>query len=160
SASHPALLPIWAPWDFSPVEYLATTLTVFWFARGLVRTPEAVRPPLWRRIAFGLGVALLYFVLQTRFEYWSQHMFFLNRIQHVAMHHLGPFLIALGCPGQRCGAACLNGHGSSATRPRFVPCSASSNGPGLPPSCSSACFISGLSRRCISAPCSIPGFTR
>ena len=99
SASHPALLPIWAPWDFSPVEYLATTLTVFWFARGLVRTPEAVRPPLWRRIAFGLGVALLYFVLQTRFEYWSQHMFFLNRIQHVAMHHLGPFLIALGCAG-------------------------------------------------------------
>ncbi len=38
-------------------------------------------------------------MLQTRFEYWSQHMFFLNRIQHVVMHHLGPFLIGLGCAG-------------------------------------------------------------
>jgi len=26
-------------------------------------------------------------------------MFFLNRIQHVAMHHLGPFLVALGAAG-------------------------------------------------------------
>jgi putative membrane protein len=26
-------------------------------------------------------------------------MFFLNRIQHVAMHHIGPFLIALGAAG-------------------------------------------------------------
>jgi hypothetical protein len=31
-------------------------------------------------------------VLQTRFEYWAQHMFFLNRIQHVVMHHFGQSL--------------------------------------------------------------------
>jgi putative membrane protein len=99
SADHPALLPAWAPWDFSPSEYLATVLILFWFVRGLTLTPAGERPPAWRRALFVVGLTLIYVVLQTRFEYWSQHMFFLNRIQHVTMHHLGPFLIALGCAG-------------------------------------------------------------
>jgi putative membrane protein len=99
SHSHPALMPAWAPWEFSPTEYLATALVLFWFWRGLGLMPAAERPALWRCAAFLLGIAVVYAVLQTRFEYWSQHMFFLNRIQHVAMHHIGPFLIALGCAG-------------------------------------------------------------
>jgi putative membrane protein len=100
SASHPGLLPLWAPWDFSPPEYLATVLILFWFWRGLGRLPAAERPAVWRRVAFLAGIAALWFVLQTRFDYWAQHMFFLHRIQHVVMHHLGPFLIALGCAGE------------------------------------------------------------
>lgn len=99
SKSHPALVPFWAPWDFSPPVYLATTLVPFWFFRGLSLAPAIERPAIWRCAAFLLGIAATYAVLQTRFEYWSQHMFFLNRIQHVVMHHLGPFLIALGCAG-------------------------------------------------------------
>jgi len=99
SREHPALMPVWGPWDFSPSGYLATALGLFWFGRGLAALPAAERPPVWRRAAFLIGLALIYAVLQTRFEYWSQHMFFLNRVQHVVMHHLGPFLIALGCPG-------------------------------------------------------------
>jgi putative membrane protein len=99
STTHPALLPFWAPWDFSPPVYLATTLVPFWFFRGLRLAPAMERPAIWRCVAFLLGVTATYAVLQTRFEYWSQHMFFLNRIQHVVMHHLGPFLIALGCAG-------------------------------------------------------------
>jgi putative membrane protein len=98
SGSHPALMPVWAPWDFSPLEYLATALVMLWFCRGLALAP-AEQPALWRRAVFLLGLGVIYAVLQTRFEYWSQHMFFLNRIQHVAMHHLGPFLVALGAAG-------------------------------------------------------------
>ena len=30
----------------------------------------------------------------------AQHEFFLNRVQHIFMHHLGPFLIALAWPGE------------------------------------------------------------
>jgi putative membrane protein len=100
SQDHPSRLPVWAPWDFSAPEYLATALALFWFGRGLGRTPPAARPPVWRRVAFLLGVALVYVVLQTRFDYWAQHMFFLNSIQHVVMHHIGPFLIALGAAGE------------------------------------------------------------
>ncbi|MBU6427654.1 MAG: cytochrome c oxidase assembly protein, partial [Cyanobacteria bacterium REEB65] len=36
---------------------------------------------------------------QTRFEYYSLHMFFLDRVQHLVMHHQGPFLMALGGAG-------------------------------------------------------------
>jgi putative membrane protein len=96
SADHPASLPAWMPWDFSPPEYLATALTLFWTWRGLALTPPAERPPVWRRLFFLLGLLATYAVLQTRFEYWAQHMFFLNRIQHVVMHHFGPFLMAIG----------------------------------------------------------------
>lgn len=99
STRHPSLMPVWAPWDFSPSEYLAIALTLFWFWRGVALSPPAARPPIWRTVFFLLGVLVLYVVLQTRFEYWSQHMFFLNRVQHVAMHHLGPFLIAIGWTG-------------------------------------------------------------
>jgi putative membrane protein len=99
SATHPATLPVWAPWDFSWVAFLAGVLSLGWFARGMARGAPAERPGIWRQSCFLLGLAVLYAVLQTRFLYLSQHMFFLNRIQHLAMHHLGPFLIALGRPG-------------------------------------------------------------
>ena len=53
-----------------------------------------------RRIAFFAGLAAIYVVLETRFEYLAEHQFFFNRIQHVTMHHLGPFLLALAWPGE------------------------------------------------------------
>jgi putative membrane protein len=93
-------MPAWMPWDFSPPEYLATALALLWFLRGVALTPVAARAAVWRRVCFLLGVTIIYAVLQTHFEYWSQHMFFLNRIQHVVMHHLGPFFIALGGAGE------------------------------------------------------------
>ncbi len=99
SQMHPALMPAWAPWDFSWVEYLAAALTLWWFARGLARTAPEDRLAQWRCGFFLAGIAVLWIVLETRFEYMAQHMFFLNRIQHVVMHHLGPFLIALGGAG-------------------------------------------------------------
>jgi putative membrane protein len=97
---HPSWMPVWAPWDFSWPEYLAFALTILWFLRGLAATPEDSRPSIMRRISFFSGVALLYMMLQTHFDYMAQHMFFLNRIQHVVMHHIGPFLIALGFAGE------------------------------------------------------------
>jgi putative membrane protein len=97
--TYPSQLPTWAPWDFSWTEFLATALSLLWFFRGLTRLPLKARPPIWRRVSFLFGVSAIYVVLQTRVDYLALHMFFLNRIQHVVMHHLGPFLIALGCGG-------------------------------------------------------------
>ncbi len=99
SSTYPSRMPVWAPWDFSPTAYLVAALTLEWFWRGLALSPAEIHPPVWRRVAFLCGIAVIYAVLQTRFEYWSQHMFFLNRAQHVVMHHIGPFLIALGGAG-------------------------------------------------------------
>jgi putative membrane protein len=97
---HPSSAPVWAPWDFSWPEYLAFSLTLLWFFRGLARMPLQERPSMGRRIAFLSGLALLYTMIQTHFDYMAQHMFFLNRIQHVVMHHIGPFLIALSFVGE------------------------------------------------------------
>lgn len=99
SATRPSLLPAWAPWDFSSVEYLATALSLFWFGRGIAMLPNQDRPSFWRRVAFIGGVLAMYAVLQTHFDYMAQHMFFLNRVQHVVMHHIGPFLVAIGGGG-------------------------------------------------------------
>src|SRR6185312_14327888 len=74
-------------------------VAVYWYGCWLARTPAAERPALWRTIFYYAGIALIWIVLQTRYEYMAQHMFFLNRAQHVTMHHLGPFLIALSWPG-------------------------------------------------------------
>lgn len=98
-ATLPSELPFWAPFDFSWVEFLAAALSVWWYLRGVARTAPAERPRPWRRGVFLTGVAVIYAVVQTHFDYLAQHEFFLNRVQHIFMHHLGPYLIALSWPG-------------------------------------------------------------
>jgi putative membrane protein len=98
-ANDPAALPMWAPWDFAPLQFLSVWLALWWFARGAMASAPAERPPVWRTVCFTLGLLITYAVLQTRFEYLAEHMFFLNRVQHIVMHHLGPMLIVLGWPG-------------------------------------------------------------
>ena len=99
AAEHSSLLPVFAPWDFSFVEFLSGWLALFWYWRGLSRTPPAERPGRARRLAFFAGLIVTYAVLETRYEYLAEHQFFFNRIQHVVMHHVGPFLFALAWPG-------------------------------------------------------------
>lgn len=92
----PADLPFWMPWEFSWPVYLAATLSLLWFVRGIARGERVAR---WRIAAFVLGVALDYAVLQTHLDYYAQHMFFVHRAAHFVLHHLGAFLIALGAAG-------------------------------------------------------------
>ena len=76
----PADLPFWMPWEFSWPVFLATTLTLAWFFRGLsapARRPSARRCGAMRR--FVLGVLADYAVLQTHVDYLAQHMFFVHR---------------------------------------------------------------------------------
>lgn len=49
-------------------------------------------------IGFLVGLGAMYFVMQTRYDYYSQHMFYIHRLQHLVLHHMGPFLIALAAP--------------------------------------------------------------
>ena len=95
----PADLPVWLPWEFSWPIYLATALTLAWFFRGLKIVPRAQHPPLWRSICFVAGVLSFWVVLQTRIDYYAQHMFFVHRAAHFVLHHFGAFFIALGMSG-------------------------------------------------------------
>jgi putative membrane protein len=56
-------------------------------------------PRWWRTLSFILGVTLIYAVLQTRVDYYSQHMFWVHRLQHLILHHVGPMLVVLAVPG-------------------------------------------------------------
>ena len=97
SARFPAHLPVFLPWEFHWPEFLALTLVLAWFARGLKRIAEP--PPLWRQVCFVAGVISFYVVLQTRVDYYAQHMFFVHRWAHFVLHHAGAFAIALGMSG-------------------------------------------------------------
>jgi len=96
---YPADLPVWMPWEFSWPDYLACTLTLAWFFRGLKILPRAEHPARWRQALFVLGVASFWIVLQTRIDYYAQHMFFVHRWAHFVLHHAGAFAIAFGMGG-------------------------------------------------------------
>ncbi len=97
SARFPAQLPAFMPWEFHWPEFLATALSLAWFVRGLKRVAQP--PALWRQICFVAGVISFYVVLQTKVDYYAQHMFFVHRWAHFVLHHAGAFAIALGMSG-------------------------------------------------------------
>ena len=100
SAAHfPAHLPVFLPWEFHWAEFLATVLTLAWFWRGTRILPRDRQPSLWRKACFVAGILSFYIVLQTRIDYYAQHLFFAHRWAHFVLHHAGAFLIALGMSG-------------------------------------------------------------
>ncbi|MCO6440267.1 MAG: cytochrome c oxidase assembly protein [Nitrococcus mobilis] len=87
------------PWEPSLAIQLLCALAVGLYIMGLVEGRRSGhREGFWKPFAFLLGVTLMYFVTQTQYDYLSQHMFFIHRIQHLVLHHMGPFLIALSAP--------------------------------------------------------------
>src|SRR5262245_34424075 len=95
----PADLPAWMPWEFSWPVFLVTTLSLAWYWRGLGLVRGDDRPAWWRIASFVLGVLSMYAVLQTRIDYYAQHMFFVHRWAHFVLHHAGAFLVAIGAAG-------------------------------------------------------------
>lgn len=83
------------PPHFSPTAQILFWGTMLLYWRGL---RAGARPGFGRALSFVLGAVLMYAVAQTRFDYYSQYMFFMHRLQHLGLHHLGPFLLALAQP--------------------------------------------------------------
>ena len=93
-----SLLDYLRPYDFSPLTVLSFMGLLLFYGVGLLRMSEEDRPGALRILVFLLGVVMSYAVMQTRFDYYSQYMFFVHRGQHLVLHHLGPLLIALSNP--------------------------------------------------------------
>ncbi len=90
----PAHVPFLGPYVFNPLLFCPLWAGLVWYARGLRRL--AVRPH-WARVACALlGWAGIYFVLQTHFEYWAEHLFALDRTQALVSGMAGPFLLSFG----------------------------------------------------------------
>ncbi len=84
------------PWEFSPTAIVVIGVTALVYARGcLVRAPG-----FWRQFSFWLGLVVIWVMLQTHYDYYAEREFFMHRLQHLGLHHMGPFLIILASPGQ------------------------------------------------------------
>ncbi|WP_244815587.1 cytochrome c oxidase assembly protein [Caballeronia sp. Lep1P3] len=83
------------PWEPSPTVVIAVLAAAILFARGA----RHARVSILRHVAFWLGLTALYVALHTRLDYYFEHEFFMHRLQHLVLHHLGPFLIAWSYPG-------------------------------------------------------------
>ncbi|WP_157122547.1 cytochrome c oxidase assembly protein [Bordetella flabilis] len=67
----------------------------FLFIRGV-----RVHRVSWvRQALFWSGMVLLYLSLHTRVDYYAERMFFIHRIQHLVLHHLGPLMLMAAYPG-------------------------------------------------------------
>lgn len=94
-ASFPEILGALAPYDWQPLVTLVVGGALVLFLRGLA---AGARPGVWRVAAFLLGLALMYAVTQTRYDYYAQYVFFIHRLQHLVLHHVAAVLIALANP--------------------------------------------------------------
>ncbi len=84
------------PYEPSPTAIAACSLAALAYLRGQARGAGGGAA---RSAALWIGLALVYAALQTQYDFYAQHMFFLHRLQHLALHHVGPFLIVLAAPG-------------------------------------------------------------
>jgi putative membrane protein len=84
------------PWEFSP------TLVLMFVVGGLlfVRGTRVHHVSATRQAFFWVGMVFLYLSLHTRVDYYAERMFFIHRLQHLVLHHLGPLLIMGAYPGQ------------------------------------------------------------
>jgi putative membrane protein len=84
------------PWELSPTLVLAFIVGGWLFVRGT----RVHRVSGARQAFFWIGMALLYLSMHTRIDYYAERMFFIHRLQHLVLHHLGPLLIMGAYPGQ------------------------------------------------------------
>lgn len=83
------------PYEFSPTVLGVCLLAAGIYFRGLRRLN---RKAGWDTLLFALGLVSIYLVLQTQIDYYGRFSFFMHRTQHLVLHHLGPFLIAVSAP--------------------------------------------------------------
>ena len=83
------------PWEVSPTLLTLFALGAWLFVRGR-RVHHVTRA---RQILFWTGMVLLYLSLHTMLDYYAERMFFMHRIQHLVLHHLGPLVLMAAYPG-------------------------------------------------------------
>jgi len=83
------------PWEFSPTLIAAFLAASALFLRG----QRVHRVTVARQVLFWTGMVLLYLSMHTRVDYYAERMFFIHRVQHLVLHHLGPLVLMAAYPG-------------------------------------------------------------
>lgn len=87
---------LFLPWQFSPTVLAAIVLAAALYSRRSTRASPPVPPA--RRLAFYLGLVVIYCALQTSWDYYASHMIFVLQLQHFALHDLAPVLLVWAAP--------------------------------------------------------------
>ena len=83
------------PWEFSPLLLVCFAVGITLFVRG----QRVHKVSTARKVLFWTGVVLLYLSMHTLLDYYAERMFFMHRIQHLVLHHLGPLVLMAAYPG-------------------------------------------------------------
>ena len=92
----PSAMTLLLPWELSPTVLVTIALAVTIYAVGCARAVSPVSSG--RCVTFYLCLLLIYCALQTRWDYYASHMFFVHRLQHFVLHDIGPALLAASAP--------------------------------------------------------------
>lgn len=94
--------PVWPLWDHSGATLFVLSgcaLALWIYLRGLRRRRRRGHTvSRWRSVSYICGIVLTYLILESPFDALSDHIFWIHRIQHVALHHWIPMLLALSAP--------------------------------------------------------------
>ena len=82
------------PWEASILVVIVTAVTVMIFIRGCQSCQLSFRQKLY----FWAGLLSMYVVSHTQVDYYAEHEFFIQQLQSLVLHHLGPFFIVLAGP--------------------------------------------------------------
>jgi len=86
------------PWQFSSWFVVVWLVVFVLYTINLLQDYSSAKNVFFygRIVCFYSGWLSIYLVWHTYFDYLSQYMFWVHRLQHLVLHHIAPLLIVLG----------------------------------------------------------------
>lgn len=85
-----------AAWPLTPEITPGTILILAAYIRGMRRRPRPGQ--IWRHLAFGVGVLLIFVSLQSPLDPMAERLFWIHQVQHMLLRIAGPLLAMLAQP--------------------------------------------------------------
>jgi cytochrome c oxidase assembly factor CtaG len=88
-------------WTFDPIQLTSLAVVAFLYYRRCATLARRGTPvDTWRRISFGAGLAMLFFVLASPVDAFGEEQFlFVHMTQHMVVGDLAPLAIVAGLTG-------------------------------------------------------------
>lgn len=85
----------WLVWQFTPIIIIPMIYVVVWYVRGRRRSGQAIGA---RDAFFGAATLLLFLVLQSPIEGFSDQFLTVHQIEHMTLDMIAPLLLMLAAP--------------------------------------------------------------
>ncbi|MCW8309066.1 cytochrome c oxidase assembly protein [Acidiphilium sp. PA] len=85
----------WLLWQFTPIIIIPMIYVVAWYVRGRRRSGQAIGA---RDASFAAAILLLFLVLQSPIEGFSDQFFTVHQVEHMTLDMIAPMLLLLAAP--------------------------------------------------------------